>query len=170
MLRPALTIIAVGCGLAVQIELFSDHNLPGGVPWFLLSVTAWIAWCFSYRRDASDLPSLETGENPPSFLLKRKEFRNLAILLALQMTVLAVALYWYRPPKYYHWDIFGLWAAGMVLYLLAFWPALRGHPTQALVTRTGFSLFLLTMILTGRTRFVSLWQARQQTISKIAFL
>jgi 4-amino-4-deoxy-L-arabinose transferase-like glycosyltransferase len=126
LLRIALMVIAVGCGLAGQIQLFGDHNLPGGLPWIVFSAAAWLVWCLFYQPDVIDLPHSDSEENPPAFIVKRRDFRNLAIILALQMTALAVALYWNRPPKDDHWDIFGLWAAGMVLYLLAFWPAFRG--------------------------------------------
>jgi 4-amino-4-deoxy-L-arabinose transferase-like glycosyltransferase len=158
LLRPALMASAVGSGLAGQVQLFRDHNLPGGLLWLLLSAGSWLAWGLFQKRDDESLSPPVTRETPPPSFFLRGDFRTLAVLLALQMTALAVGLYWNRPEDSSHADIFSLWAAGMAAYLLAFWPA-SSRPAWTSFVRSNWKRLIpiiLIFILAAGLRFYQL--------------
>ncbi|MHC1781311.1 MAG: ArnT family glycosyltransferase [Anaerolineaceae bacterium] len=157
-LRLALLVLALGGGLTGQIQIFGDHNPAGGLPWLLLSGVSWLAYCLFCQREESGPPTPEVRKTPPAFLIKRRDIRQVGIMLAPQMTVLAVALYWNRPPEYSHWDIFGLWAAGIGIYLLAFWPSLQGPDWLSIVKANWKKLlpFVLIFLLAAGLRFYRL--------------
>lgn len=157
--RPLLVISSFIFGIIGQALLIFFHKLEPGLGFLILAGLLWLAACPLLKTSESGVDlraDLETGHRP--FLIKRQDARIFGIIFSIQLSILAVVLYFDRVVNESLWDIFGLWVASFLLYLLAFWPV-PGKPTWLGSLRANWKKllpFAIIILVAGGLRFYQL--------------